>query len=153
MGVAEAGRLGIVDRVLTARGAATDDLVKLAAALASDPDYAARLVDKRRRRAADEAEKPLKAYRNEELSRMRLNFYGFDPSYHVARYNFIHKVPKSRTAAAGRNGFVRCGGLETGEISPQIDDLQSARRFGSNPEDRRHHKPGLGNLIGDRVCS
>ncbi|MET4222342.1 enoyl-CoA hydratase/carnithine racemase [Bradyrhizobium sp. LB14.3] len=37
MGVAEAGRLGIVDRVLTARGAATDDLVKLAAALASDP--------------------------------------------------------------------------------------------------------------------
>lgn len=97
MGVAEAGRLGIVDRVLTARGAATDDLVKLAAALASDPDYAARLVDKQRRRAADEAEKPLDAYRNEELRRMRLNFYGFDPSYHVARYNFIHKVPKSRT--------------------------------------------------------
>jgi putative two-component system hydrogenase maturation factor HypX/HoxX len=28
---------------------------------------------------------------------MRLNFYGFDPSYHVARYNFIHKIPKSRT--------------------------------------------------------
>jgi putative two-component system protein, hydrogenase maturation factor HypX/HoxX len=28
---------------------------------------------------------------------MKLNFYGFDPSYHVARYNFIHKVPKSRT--------------------------------------------------------
>lgn len=55
IGVAEAGRLGIVDRVLTARGAATDDLVRLAAALASDPDYAARLVDKRRRRAADEA--------------------------------------------------------------------------------------------------
>lgn len=97
MGVAEAGRLGIVDRVLTARGAATDDLVKLAAALASDPDYAARLVDKRRRRAADEAEKPLEAYRNEELRRMRLNFCGFDPSYHVARYNFIHKAPKSRT--------------------------------------------------------
>jgi hypothetical protein len=28
---------------------------------------------------------------------MRLNFYGFDPSYHVARYNFIHKIAKSRT--------------------------------------------------------
>jgi putative two-component system hydrogenase maturation factor HypX/HoxX len=28
---------------------------------------------------------------------MRLNFYGFDPSCHVARYNFICKVPKSRT--------------------------------------------------------
>jgi hypothetical protein len=28
---------------------------------------------------------------------MRLNFYGFDPSYHVARYNFIHKIAKSRS--------------------------------------------------------
>ena len=28
---------------------------------------------------------------------MRLNFYGFDPSYHVARYNFVRKIPKSRT--------------------------------------------------------
>ena len=28
---------------------------------------------------------------------MRLNFYGFDSSYHVARYNFVYKVPKSRT--------------------------------------------------------
>ena len=28
---------------------------------------------------------------------MQLNFYGFDPSYHVARYNFVRKVPKSRT--------------------------------------------------------
>lgn len=28
---------------------------------------------------------------------MRLNFYGFDPSYHVARFNFVHKVAKSRT--------------------------------------------------------
>jgi len=28
---------------------------------------------------------------------MRLNFFGFDPSYHVARYNFVHRVPHSRT--------------------------------------------------------
>ena len=28
---------------------------------------------------------------------MRLNFFGFDSSYHVARYNFVRKVPKSRT--------------------------------------------------------
>jgi putative two-component system hydrogenase maturation factor HypX/HoxX len=55
------------------------------------------LTDKRARRAADEREKPLAAYRAEELKRMRLNFFGFDPSYHVARYNFVRKVPKSRT--------------------------------------------------------
>jgi putative two-component system hydrogenase maturation factor HypX/HoxX len=56
-----------------------------------------RLAVKRERRAADEARKPLAAYRAEELERMRLNFFGFDPSYHVARYNFVRKVPKSRT--------------------------------------------------------
>ena len=28
---------------------------------------------------------------------MRLNFFGFDSSYHVARYHFVSKVPRSRT--------------------------------------------------------
>ncbi|HUN27315.1 MAG TPA: hydrogenase maturation protein, partial [Steroidobacteraceae bacterium] len=65
--------------------------------LAAEPDLEARLARKREQRARDEREKPLAAYRAEELERMRRNFYGFDPSYHVARYNFIHKVPKSRT--------------------------------------------------------
>ncbi|WP_375161000.1 enoyl-CoA hydratase/isomerase family protein [Bradyrhizobium sp. RDT46] len=97
MGVAEAQRLGIVDRVLARDELARESLVKLAAAAGADPGFAARLAEKQRRRAADEAEKPLQAYRDEELRRMKLNFYGFDPSYHVARYNFIHKVPKSRT--------------------------------------------------------
>ncbi len=63
----------------------------------ADAGFAQRLADKRARRAADEALKPLAAYRAEELERMRLNFFGFDPSYHVARYNFVRKVPKSRT--------------------------------------------------------
>lgn len=36
-------------------------------------------------------------YREEELARMKLNFYGFDPSYHVARYHFVYKMPKART--------------------------------------------------------
>jgi len=48
-------------------------------------------------RAADEAAKPLVAYRAEELERMKLNFYGFDPSYHVARHAFVTKMPRSRT--------------------------------------------------------
>ncbi|WP_025035370.1 hydrogenase maturation protein [Bradyrhizobium sp. DOA9] len=97
MGVAEAQRLGIVDRVLAGNELARDALLKLAADAGSDPGFALCLADKRRRREADESEKPLQAYRDEELRRMRLNFYGFDPSYHVARYNFIQKVPKSRT--------------------------------------------------------
>ena len=49
------------------------------------------------RRQADEEWRPLADYRREELDRMRSNFFGFDPSYHVARYNFVYKVPRSRT--------------------------------------------------------
>lgn len=94
MGVAEARRLGLVDRVLPAAPGAIADRARR---LAADPALDARLAEKRRCRAADEAAKPLAAYREEELARTRRNFYGFDPSYHVARYNFIHKVPKSRT--------------------------------------------------------
>lgn len=52
---------------------------------------------KRKQREKDEKEKPLAEYRAEELAQMQLNFYGFDPSYHVARYYFVHKTPKSRT--------------------------------------------------------
>jgi len=98
MGAAEARRLRLADRIL-ARSVAVDAgaIVQAAHALAADAGLEARLDQKRRRREADEREKPLEAYRSEELEQLRQNFYGFDPSYHVARYNFIHKVPKSRT--------------------------------------------------------
>jgi putative two-component system hydrogenase maturation factor HypX/HoxX len=71
--------------------------IRRAIAMAADPHYADSLRDKRRQRAEDEAAKPLERYREEELERMKLNFYGFDPSYHVARYHFVHKLPKART--------------------------------------------------------
>ncbi|MGQ0682319.1 hydrogenase maturation protein [Bradyrhizobium sp.] len=107
MGVAEAHRLGLVDRVVPDSGMNAEDLVAQASALASGDGYAARLAEKQKRRAADDAEKPLEAYRKDELRRMRLNFYGFDTSYHVARYNFIHKVPKSRTPLTIANHRLR----------------------------------------------
>lgn len=53
--------------------------------------------EKARIRQADELIKPLINYRIEELEKMKRNFFGFDPSYHVARYNFVYKIPKSRT--------------------------------------------------------
>ena len=70
---------------------------KLAAELAARPDLAQLLEEKRAARARDEAMKPLEAHRQEELARMKLNFYGFDPSYHVARYHFVHRVPHAWT--------------------------------------------------------
>ena len=69
----------------------------IATTLAADPTTESRLTAKRLDRLADEQTKPLDSYAVEELERMKLNFYGFDPSYHVARYSFIHKLPKSRT--------------------------------------------------------
>jgi putative two-component system hydrogenase maturation factor HypX/HoxX len=68
-----------------------------AAALAAAPELDARIAAKAARRAADEAAKPLAAWRAGELAQMRRNFYGFDPSYHVARYHFVMKSAPSWT--------------------------------------------------------
>jgi putative two-component system hydrogenase maturation factor HypX/HoxX len=89
-GDAAAGRTGGHD-------AFRAEVARRAAGLATAPDHAERLAAKRARRAADEAAKPLAAYRAEELAEMRRNFYGFDPSFHVARYHFVMKTPHSWT--------------------------------------------------------
>ena len=73
------------------------DVARRAAELANDPGPGSRLDAKRGKRAADEAAKPLAQYRTEELDQMRRNFYGFDPSYHVARFHFVLKSPQSWT--------------------------------------------------------
>lgn len=96
--VAEARRLGLIDDHFGADHADfLAELTRRAEALAADPSWPELLAAKNARRDADEAAKPLDAYRAEELERMKLNFFGFDPSYHVARYNFVRKIPKSRT--------------------------------------------------------
>jgi putative two-component system hydrogenase maturation factor HypX/HoxX len=98
MGSSEAEALGLADaRFGSSAGDFLQEVRTRAEALASAPDWARRLAAKKRTRAADEAAKPLARYRGEELHYMHLNFYGFDPSYHVARYNFVRRVPKSRT--------------------------------------------------------
>ncbi|MBF0304034.1 MAG: hydrogenase maturation protein [Alphaproteobacteria bacterium] len=96
VGTDEALALGLIDARLDRDG--FEQAVRSGATeLANDLDIGHRLYEKARGRREDEAEKPLAAYRAEELDRMKLNFYGFDPSYHVARHNFILRVPKSRT--------------------------------------------------------
>ena len=73
------------------------DVAQRAMEIAAAADLDQRLAAKRERRAVDEAEKPLAAYREEELAQMRRNFYGFDPSYHVARHHFVRKSLASWT--------------------------------------------------------
>jgi len=74
-----------------------DEVKARAQALALDPALPQHLAAKHQKRSRDEEAKPLAAYRAEELERMKLNFYGFDPSYHIARHNFVAKVPHSWT--------------------------------------------------------
>ena len=98
MGCVEAVRSGLTDRTLPGdRAAFAAALHREAVALADAPDFSDRVAEKQHRRATDERAKPLSAYRAEELAHMRANFFGFDQSYHVARCNFVAKVPKSRT--------------------------------------------------------
>lgn len=93
-----AAELGLVDAVF---GDTPQEFVAMvrarAAALAARSDLPALLDAKRLQRGRDEAAKPLAAYREEELARMRRNFYGFDPSYHIARSNFVRRVAPSWT--------------------------------------------------------
>lgn len=98
VGAAEALRLGLANRLFDASADTFNAIaIEAAVAMAVDPDLPQRMASKQQRRALDEAEKPLDAYRQEELSRMRRNFYGFDTSYHIARSNFVRKISKART--------------------------------------------------------
>lgn len=93
VGARAAGEIGLVDRVAPGSAAEFRDWVcQEAAELASGSELADRLVAKKQRRAADEAAKPLAAYRDYELTQMRQNFYGANEPYHQLRRNFVHKV-------------------------------------------------------------
>ena len=94
----DAAACGFVDACLDAEpDAFARSVLARVAAIAADPALAGRIAAKAERRAADEAQRPLAAYRADELAHMQRNFYGFDPSYHVARYHFVMKSPHSWT--------------------------------------------------------
>jgi putative two-component system hydrogenase maturation factor HypX/HoxX len=98
MGTDEALELGLVDAHFPSScDSFLAEIKVLAEQIAHDSRFPERLVGKRKKLEQDEKIRPLAAYREDELKKMALNFYGFDPSYHVARYNFVRKVPKSRT--------------------------------------------------------
>ena len=99
MGADEAIELGLGEAKLAGgREAFVAEMQERAETLVTEPSLDAMLKAKSKRRTSDELEKPLAQYREEELEEMRTNFYGANPSYHIARYNFVHKVGKSRTA-------------------------------------------------------
>ncbi|BFV57773.1 hydrogenase maturation protein [Kitasatospora sp. CMC57] len=100
VGATEALALGLVDRVSGGDSTAFRGWVQEQAELVvRSGELAARLLAKKQRRADDEAVKPLAAYRDEELARMRHNFLDPGESYHQLRRAFVHKNCPSETPA------------------------------------------------------
>jgi putative two-component system protein, hydrogenase maturation factor HypX/HoxX len=98
LGAPEARSLGLIDDHAGPERDRFRMLVEAhAAGLAADGVYAQTLAAKTLRRALDEQVRPLEDYRSDELARMRMNFYGFDPSYHIARHRFVYRTPQAWT--------------------------------------------------------
>jgi putative two-component system hydrogenase maturation factor HypX/HoxX len=98
LGTAEALTLGLIDGHAGPDAARFRALVDAQVAeFASSDQFTRSLGEKRARRARDEAQRPLAHFRSDELARMHMNFYGFDPSYHIARHRFVHRTPHAWT--------------------------------------------------------
>jgi putative two-component system hydrogenase maturation factor HypX/HoxX len=94
LGAAEARSLGLIYAHAGPDLATFRALIESqAVGLATNDGFARILAEKRARRAHDEQTHPLAAYRASELERMRVSFYGFDPSYHIARHRFVYRTP------------------------------------------------------------
>jgi putative two-component system hydrogenase maturation factor HypX/HoxX len=126
MSAPQAAACGLIDDHFAADVAAfAAEVAARAHALAADPGFERFLGFKAARRAADEAFRPLADYRAEELERMQQNFFGFDPSYHVARYHFVSKVPRSRTPLYLARHRARQATVEP--LGPRGDASRTAR--------------------------
>lgn len=98
IGAQEARDMGLIDDCFAMNHADFNrKIAHIAETLSINPNFPALLQQKMQKRQSDEERKPLQSYRDEELRHMQLNFYGFDPSYHVARYHFVHKTEHSWT--------------------------------------------------------
>jgi putative two-component system hydrogenase maturation factor HypX/HoxX len=93
VGTRRATEIGLIDEAFgDSLESFRDQLSGLAQRLARHPELEHWLEEKRRRRARDEAVKPLSVYRTEELARSHECFFGPDRSYHEARRRFVYKL-------------------------------------------------------------
>ena len=93
LGAPEARALGLIDDHAGPDTATFHALVAAqAVGLATNDRFTQILAEKGARRERDEQARPLADYRTDELARMRMNFYGFDPSYHIARHRFVYRT-------------------------------------------------------------
>ncbi len=92
VGARAALRCGLVDRLVPGSPQwFAPQVAALAAELLDDPATHERVVEKKALRERDEAVKPLAAYREQELARMRRIFFDPEASYHRLRSAFVRK--------------------------------------------------------------
>ena len=99
-------QIGLLDDAFEENAASFRHHIRqLAEELASSYRYERMLEEKRHTRQTDEASKPLQLYREEELQRMWLNFFGADRSYHLTRQRFVYKglIPSTTLQLANRS--------------------------------------------------
>ena len=58
------------------------------------------LIEKNEQRLTHERRKPLASYREEELAKMRVNFFGADRAYHQARRAFLQRESARKRKAS-----------------------------------------------------
>jgi len=96
IGAIQARELGLIDFTFS-KELFLSELINTVKNITNNSEFNDFIAAKKLKRQQDEQQKPLAQYRAEELAKMKLNFYGFDPSYHVARYHFVYKLAKART--------------------------------------------------------
>ncbi|MGD0504626.1 MAG: hydrogenase maturation protein [Steroidobacteraceae bacterium] len=96
IGTSEARSIGLIDDCAGPDTAEFRALIDSTAAELAN-GFLRALEEKSERRARDEQVRPLEDYRRAELEHMRMNFYGFDPSYHIARHRFVCRAPHGWT--------------------------------------------------------
>jgi putative two-component system hydrogenase maturation factor HypX/HoxX len=92
VGTAAATRMGFLDDAFGETFGEFETAVRdRARQFSSDAHFWDLLREKNARRLADERTKSLASYRQEELAKMRVNFFGADQAYHQARQAFVFK--------------------------------------------------------------
>ena len=91
IGARAARDIGFLDEVFGDARSFEAEIRDRARLLAANPEFRALLRKKHEGRMEDESIKPLANYRAEELERMKVNFFGANPSYHEARRRFVFK--------------------------------------------------------------
>jgi len=93
-----AHKIGLIDLVLEGSyNSFTEKIHDFACSINNSQELSGLLQKKHENLQTDNTRKNIESYRQEEMEKMNLNFFGFDPSYHIARYNFIRKQPLSWT--------------------------------------------------------